>query len=283
MNQENYLRFEFECPAPYQDFAIAELVDFGFEGFEQHDQGFIAFVPSRAINEQVRVRINEALTNSDYACIQSAETLIEPQNWNETWEKSITPQHIGVFYVYPSWLNEIPPQDTIPLIIDPKMAFGTGNHETTRLILSELPGVVQRGARVLDVGTGTGILAIAALKLGAELALGFDIDEWSFVNAKENRDQNQVTERFDVRLGAFETVDLVQRYDLVLANVNRSILLEMAKQICHHTAPGGSLILSGLLHNEDHFILENEYYSSLTLEAIIQQNDWIAMKFTKSV
>lgn len=283
MNQENYLRFEFECPAPYQEYAIAELVDFGFEGFEQHDQGFIAFIPSRLINEQVRAHITEALNNSDYACIQRSETLIEPQNWNETWEKSITPQYIGPFFVCPSWLKETPPPNAIPLTIDPKMAFGTGNHETTRLILQELPRIVRKGARVLDVGTGTGILAIATLTLGADFALGFDIDEWSQLNAQENAELNQVSDRFEVRLGAFDTVPADQKYDLVLANVNRNILLDMAHQVCHHLAPGGTLILSGLLYQEDHFILENEYYGALSYHETYQLNDWIAMKFTKAV
>lgn len=281
MSGENYLRFDYDCPAPFQEFAIAELVEFGFDGFEQHDQGFIAFIPERLINEQLREAICEALNNSEYACVQQSETKIEPQNWNETWEKSITPQRVGCFWVYPSWLKEHPPSDSIPLIIDPKMAFGTGTHETTRLILCELPQVVEKNSSVLDVGTGTGILAIASLKLGARYALGFDIDEWSELNARENAALNQVTDCFDVRLGAFETVANQQRFELVLANVNRNILLEMDHQLYQHLAPGGTLLVSGLLYNEAHYLMENQYYGLLIHSVTLQQNDWIAMKFIK--
>lgn len=278
---EPYLRMDFSCPAPYQDFAIAELADFGFEGFEQHDQGFLAFIPERLVGETTRSEMDAALSNSDYVCERIAEERILPRNWNEEWEKSIRAQHIGPFFICPSWVDDPQPEGTIRLTVDPKMAFGTGNHETTRLIMKLLPNWVSEHDTVLDVGTGTGILAIAALKLGAASAFGFDIDEWSHANARENALRNDVDSEFAIALGSFETVPANAVYDLVIANVNRGILIDMAADLVRSVAPGGKLILSGLLHHEDGHILSVPEFQSLRYEGTERENDWIAMKFSR--
>lgn len=281
ITNEPYLRIDFSCPAPFQDFAIANLMDFGFEGFDQNDQGFQAYIPERLVEEDTRAQMADAVSNSDYACEIVGEERILPRNWNEEWEKSIKSQFIEPFFVCPTWVDDPQPEGSIRLIIDPKMAFGTGNHETTRLIMRQLPKLVKNGGTVLDVGTGTGILAIAALKLGASSAFGFDIDEWSYQNARENAVQNGTADTLEIALGSFETVPTGAQYDLVIANVNRGILIEMSDSIEEATKAGGTAVLSGLLHQEESHILADEHFSKLEHLETIRENDWIAMVFTK--
>lgn len=279
---EVYLRLDFNCPEPFHDFAIATLMDFGFEGFDQHDQGFQAYIPDRLMGERTRTEMTDAVSNSDYKCEIVGEERIMPRNWNEEWEKSIKSQFVDPFFICPTWVDDPQPEGSIRVVIDPKMAFGTGNHETTRLIMSLLPNLVKPGVTVLDVGTGTGILAIAALKLGASEAFGFDIDEWSFNNATENSAQNGTESTFEVAIGSFETVQVGRTYDLVIANVNRGILIEMSSSIVKSaTNDGGIVVLSGLLHQEEAHIMADDHFGSLSHTATIRENDWIAMVFLK--
>jgi ribosomal protein L11 methyltransferase len=278
---EPYLRLDFSCPAPFQDFAIANLMDFGFEGFDQNDQGFHAYIPESLIDVQTRSDIADAVSNSDYVCEIVGEERILPRNWNEEWEKSIKSQFIDPFFICPTWVDDPQPDGSIRVVIDPKMAFGTGNHETTRLIMRLLPKLVTRGATVLDVGTGTGILAIAALKIGAAKAFGFDIDEWSYNNATENSIQNGTENTFEVAIGSFETVPEGETYDLVIANVNRGILIDMSSAIVKSAKSGGTVVLSGLLHQEETHILADNHFRSLLHVETLRENDWIAMVFHK--
>ena len=281
MTNESYVRLHFLCPSPFQDFAIAELAEFGVDGFDQNDQGFFAFIPERLYDPNTKKEMINSVSNSDYACDLVNEEFIQPKNWNEEWEKSIQSQFIPPFFICPTWVNDEQPENSVRLTIDPKMAFGTGNHETTRLILGILPKFVHPGSSVLDVGTGTGILAIAALKIGAVEAFGFDIDEWSFTNALENAEHNGVQDHFNIMQGSFETVPENTAYDLVIANVNRNILLDMSADIVRFTKSGGTIVLSGLLNNEEEYILSNSDFSGLNHLETVLEGDWIAMVFTK--
>ncbi len=279
---EVYLRLEFRCPAPFQDLAIAELAEFGVEGFDQNDQGFLAYIPERLVGPDTRQAMTDAVSSSDFLCELVGEERILPRNWNEEWEKSIRSQFIPPFFICPTWVDDAQPEGSIRLTIDPKMAFGTGNHETTRLILRLLPELDLPEKTVLDVGTGTGILAIAAIKLGAASAFGFDVDEWSFENATENALRNEVEDVLGLALGSFETVPPGSVYDVVIANVNRGILLDLAESITRSVADEGILVLSGLLHNEEAHILADPHFAALQYQGSQRENDWIAMRFSKA-
>ncbi len=278
---QRYLEVTIRIPFAYQEMLIAELLDHDFDGFEQNEDHLLAYIPVERYNEVTREHIEMWIAGQPVSAQYEGERIYEPQNWNEAWEQSIEPMQVGQFYIRPTWKPFPTPDGLILLEIDPKMAFGTGYHETTRLMLRTLSNSVQSGMSVLDVGTGTGVLAIAALKLGAKHAFGFDIDEWSYINATENALLNGVSSEFEVKEGSFEVIPSVNGYDLVLANVNRNMLLATSSQIVDQINERGTLILSGLLDVDEEVILNNPDYADLKLINRQQENEWICLRFQK--
>jgi ribosomal protein L11 methyltransferase len=278
---QRYLEISLRIPSSHHEILIAELLDLGFDGFEQNEDHLLAYIPLDRYSEPSKAFIASWLSEQTVSATYMSEHIFEPQNWNEAWEQSIEPMEVGEFYIRPTWKPVPTPPGLHLLEIDPKMAFGTGYHETTRLMLRMLPGCVNSGETVLDVGTGTGVLAIAALKLGAAHAFGFDIDEWSYINATENALLNKVENQFHVAEGSFEVIPTIEGYNLVLANVNRNMLLSTSKQITEQVRSGGLLVLSGLLDVDEDAIRGNEDYADLKLLDRMQENEWICLKFHK--
>jgi ribosomal protein L11 methyltransferase len=157
------------------------------------------------------------------------------------------------------------------------MSFGTGEHQTTKLVLQFLEKNVKNGIKVLDVGSGTGVLAIAAVKLGAESAIAIDNDEWCCENGRENCRLNSVDKAVDVRLGEIKDI-AGNNFDLITANIQKNILLDIAEEIKNRLKPGGLLILSGLLYNDEADIVKK--YSSLNFEMLEKKSldEWMAVK-----
>lgn len=278
---QRYLEITIRIPFAYQEMLIAELMDHDFDGFEQNEDHLLAYIPAQRFNEVTREIIEQWIAGQPITARFEGERIYEPQNWNEEWEKTIEPMQVGEFFIRPTWKPVSTPDGLILLEIDPKMAFGTGYHETTRLMLRMLSSSVKSGISVLDVGTGTGVLAIAAIKLGAAHAFGFDIDEWSYDNATENALLNGVADSFVVKEGSFEVIPEESGYDMVLANVNRNMLLATSSQIVEHVRDGGTLILSGLLDVDEAVILANPDYADLELIDRQQENEWICLRFRK--
>lgn len=201
----------------------------------------------------------------------------EDRNWNEEWEKSIEVIHAtDRIVIKPTFREYSPKPGELVITIDPKMSFGTGHHQTTKLILSMLEQYVKPGMRVLDAGTGTGVLAIASVLLGAEYALGFDNDEWSVVNAEENAELNNVTGKTEFRQSEINLIE-EQKFDLVLANIHKIILMDLAADLVKFLHSGSILILSGLLSQDEDDI--KKLYSSLGTELLAKQqmDEWIAV------
>ncbi|HAC15244.1 MAG TPA: 50S ribosomal protein L11 methyltransferase [Bacteroidetes bacterium] len=278
---QRYLELKINIPMDYQEMFISELTDLDFDGFEQYDTYLLAYVPANRFSDVSREEIEKLIAVQPVPCSFESERIYEPQNWNEEWEKTIEPMTVGEFFIRPTWKPVPTPDGCYLLEIDPKMAFGTGYHETTRLMLRMLSKCINTGMKVLDVGTGTGVLAIAALKLGAEYAFGFDIDEWSYVNATENALLNEVSDRFDIKEGSFETIPAEIHFDIILANVNRNMLLSTSRQIVNSLNDGGVLVLSGLLDVDEEAILDCEEYASLNLIDRMQENEWISLRFER--
>ncbi|MEQ8525714.1 50S ribosomal protein L11 methyltransferase [Gracilimonas sp.] len=274
-----YVELRISLKDDFHELLIAELFDLDFEGFEQDDDLLIATIPTQRFDDSKREEIEKLLMKFGGESSILSEKIIPDQNWNETWERTIQPQTIGQFYVHPTWsVSGTDIGDKIELMIDPKMAFGTGYHATTRVMLEWLPEVIKEGDKVLDAGTGTGILAIAALKLGAESAFGFDIDEWSETNAHENILLNEV-EGFEVKLGSTEVIPDGEKYDVILANINRNALTELIPEFLKFLKEDGKLLLSGLLVEDEQTMLEQESLQSLTHVDTRKHQEWIAILF----
>jgi ribosomal protein L11 methyltransferase len=207
---------------------------------------------------------------------------IEEKDWNAAWEAEIEPVKISdELVIAPSWKLDDAKKLNLKhlIIIDPKMSFGTGHHETTRLCLKAIEDLDCSWKSVLDIGTGTGALAMYALLRGAEYAVGIDTDEWSFKNVVENRERNSFSEKqFDVRHGDLAaTVKANEHFDIILANIHRNILLTIVIEIKTRHKPGGRLILSGILEYDAEEVLRAYTKAGYILIEQMHENGWIAL------
>ncbi len=205
------------------------------------------------------------------------ENLLEEKNWNEEWEKSVNVIEVSdKIIIKPTFREYKANPGQIVITIDPKMSFGTGEHQTTKLMLRFLEKKVKKGMKVLDVGSGTSVLSIASIKLGAANIIAIDNDEWCYSNGKENCELNSVNEKVDIRLGEIKDVD-EKNFDLITANIQKNILLDIAGKIKDRIKKGGILILSGLLFSDENDIIEK--YSHLGFKLIEKKSldEWIAL------
>lgn len=277
----NYLKLILEVSDDHQEYLIAELMDMDFYGFEQHDDRLIAYVEKPRFNDTNREVIEQMVASLPGASFVELSDLAE-ENWNATWEESIQPQTIGSFFVRPTWSVEQPPEGKTVLEIDPKMSFGTGYHATTRLMLHQIDRLNCEGKRVLDAGTGTGILAIAACKKGASRVIGFDFDPWSERNANENALINGVGSRLEIRLGGFEQVEDEDPFDLVLANINRNVILEFLGDMIQKLNADGILSLSGLLSTDEERLREELKKYPVQIFGLEREEEWMMLQIEKT-
>ena len=263
-------------PDDLHELLIAELLELDFDGFVQEDDRLLAYLPAPRWNDVKREHIERwLLAHGTDAPLE--ERPVAPQNWNAQWEETIRPIAVGPFLVKPTWTSAPEEHaDKMLLEIDPKMSFGTGYHESTRLALRFLPGLVRQGDRVLDAGTGTGILAIAALRLGAASAIAFDIDPWAQENAVENFLLNGVSKQVDFREGGIEVVP-EEDFDLLLANINRNVLLDLLPAFAAKMRADGRLVLAGLLRQDREQMLAVADEHAFTLAHEATEGAWWAV------
>jgi ribosomal protein L11 methyltransferase len=274
-----YLDIHIAVPPDEQ---IRELIpsafaDFPFEGFAEDDRGVHCFIKKNEWHGAVEPIIREFADQYHLSFIEYLGTTeISHRNWNEEWERTIQPIHVSDrFVITPSW-HPVDGTGKTVIIIDPKMTFGTGYHETTRLMMRMMEQYVMTGTFVLDVGTGTGILAIGAAALGARQVIGVDIDEWSLENGIENAERNGVRDRIDIRIGSLETVP-ENNFDVILANIIRKTILELIDPMLSKLAPSGIIILSGLLVSDREAIEQALTERSFAVISVLQENEWISM------
>lgn len=276
----SYIKLVIAIDDKYQEALIAQLEDLEFNGYEQRDNELIAYIDTNRMSGVSRERVEDLLKVYPGDGYIKSEEVIEEQNWNEQWEQTIQPQTIGQFYVKPTWAQATTPNDKILLEIDPKMSFGTGYHATTRLMLRMLEKSLEEGDTVLDAGTGTGILAIASVKLGGAMAIGFDIDEWSYQNAVENTYLNKTKEQTTFYHGSIHSIPS-GTFDLVLANINRNTILDILEELVERCVSGGLLVLSGLQQNDRSIIVRQSHLDGFELVDEERMDEWIALKFQK--
>jgi len=282
------VKFTVACPngenlQDARDLLAALAGEAGFESFEETDKGLTGYVQQDVFERQV---LDEVLQDFPMADVQIAYEVSEADNrdWNAEWEAAgFEPIEIGRRLVVHDGRHLPQHAAGISIEIDAKLAFGTGNHETTRLMLTALLDLEERPDRVLDCGTGTGILAIAALKAGAQQATGYDIDEWSADNARHNAVINQVDDRFTPLLGDAAVLDSVgQDFDLVMANINRNILLNDLPRFVSKMRKGAWLLMSGFYEEDAPLVARKAEQLGLTLKRKLTDNQWACLCFYKA-
>lgn len=260
------------------DLFVAFLAENGFDSFENWEEGIEAYIPSEDFSEDELV---EKITNFPYQGVELLSVnAIPDQNWNEEWEKNFfSPIVIGDECVIHSSFHKDVPQVQYDIQINPKMAFGTGHHATTSLIIAALLEAELRRKSLLDMGCGTAVLAILAAMRGAAPITAIDIDTWCVENAKENSQINKI-ENIDIRLGDARLLKGMH-FDVILANINRNILLTDMKTYASCLNEQGELYLSGF-YTEDIPILEAEAlkHGLKTLE-YKEKNNWAMMRLVK--
>ena len=265
------------------DLLAAMVGEAGFETFEETATGLKGYVQQSLFNEDtLRECINDFPFEGTNIIYNVREA--EDRDWNEQWEQEgFEPIQVmgddGKVMVIHDGRHLPEVNSEISIEIDAKLAFGTGTHETTRMICKEIIQYASE-SRVLDCGTGTGILSIAALKLGATEAIGYDIDEWSVDNARHNAVINRVDDRFTSLLGEASVIDTIGgEFDLVLANINRNILLADMPRFVSKMHQGSLLILSGFYTADSPLLIEKAQSLGLSLKSQNQDQNWACLVF----
>jgi ribosomal protein L11 methyltransferase len=286
MKPKRWKQITLAAPAHTHDLLIGTLAAIGFNGFLQEEETLAAFIERRRWNRKLASALQRQIAQAreHYPSI-GARVLqkdLREKNWNAAWERSAgIVEATNRIIIKPSW-KKLRKKDRgkIVLRIDPKMSFGTGHHETTRLCLSLLERHLARGASVLDLGTGTGVLAIAARKLGARRVLALDIDPWAVENAKENIKKNGVASTVAVRRGGFDKLPK-RRFDLVLANLDFPTVSRSLDTLTGTIASGGTIILSGLLTSDLPALLRLLKSGSVVPVEVVAENEWAALALRK--
>jgi ribosomal protein L11 methyltransferase len=266
---------------------LSRLDDATVQGaWEDDDGGKVHLYWAEAQWTEARLSaLRTALADVTEACQEHllSVTRVPAQDWNEAWARSVKPLRIGRVVIRPSWEPaELGPRD-LEIILDPKQAFGTGHHATTRMLLEWLQEDIRGGEQILDVGTGSAILAMAAVKLGAASAVGVEIDPIAADCAKEYVELNQLADRIDIVTGTL--ADLPQEnqrpIDLVLANLDRQTVLSLAEDLASVACGGARLLVSGILVEQESEIVER--FSPLGLVCADRRDDegWVVMQFLK--
>ncbi|MEJ5352289.1 MAG: 50S ribosomal protein L11 methyltransferase [Melioribacteraceae bacterium] len=257
------------------------LWQLNLDGINETENELIVFADeSKNISaDDIKSILNEAGKNNFIESYDLIEEELEDRNWNEEYEKNVKVIEVtDKIVIKPSFKEYYPKAGQIVITIDPKMSFGTGEHQTTKMVLRFLEKYVKQGNIVLDIGTGTGILAIASVFLGAEKALGIDNDEWCYLNGNENVKMNNVENKVEIRLAEINQIS-EKDFDIITANINKNVLIEIADEIKNKIKKTGILILSGLLISDEEEI--SKKYSSLGFKLLekMQMDEWISLSF----
>jgi ribosomal protein L11 methyltransferase len=203
---------------------------------------------------------------------------VDDAEWTDAWKAGYAPQRIGRVVIVPSWLDEPIGPDEVGLRLDPGMAFGTGLHPTTRGCLTLLQEFSPMPPVVLDVGSGSGILALAALRLGAERAICYDTDPLAVESTMANAAANDLADRVTAHLGSLPVVPPSEPYPLVIANLVAAVLIDLTESLAAHTAPGGTLLASGIIEDRAGEVLAAFTDAGLLVEQRLDDGEWVSLR-----
>ncbi len=275
----DYILINVHCDEPFREILIAEMGQLEFDSFVETEVGFEAYIPEDIFNHPaVQVLFNNYRQQTR---IWYELKKIPKQNWNQEWETNYEPIQVGDQIYVRATFHDPQPDFPYEIVINPKMSFGTGHHETTSQILALQLEVDHEGKKLLDVGTGTGILAIMAAKLGASQVDATDIDEWCIENSLENFQLNDVSPGF-VKKGIIKELDIEGSYDIVIANINTNILLDEMSYYAALIEDNGYLLLSGFYDFDLKKVDEKARSLNLQLQKSVEKNKWTAAIFQKA-
>lgn len=270
----NHLQITFVVTDPtQQDILVALLTELGYEGFEQREDSLLAFLEEGKFDAAALDGIIRRFS------LNYTTTLLAERNWNEEWERNFDPVQVGDFCAIRAHFH--PPISGVKheLVITPKMSFGTGHHATTHMMIQAMQHVSFTGKTVLDFGTGTGVLAILAERLGAAFVHAIDNDDWSIENARENIRENHCVK---VRVEKLSAVPQSRLYDIILANINKHILLHSMAGMGQQLKEEGVILMSGLLIDDFEEIENQALKTNLSVSAKTRCGSWICLKIEKS-
>lgn len=254
-----------------QELLIAQLSDYNTSGFEQQEEELIAWFNADDYDEE---GIKAIVTSFPYQI-----DIVKEQNWNELWEKDFQPVVIDDFCAIRADFHQPISNVSHEIIITPKMSFGTGHHATTYMMIQQMENISFQDKTVFDFGTGTGILAILAEKLGAKTVYAIDLDEWSINNAIENISRNQCK---SIELFQASSVPVSKTFDLILANINKNVILHHLQDLVKAINNDGAILFSGLLNDDEDDIISACKGFPLKLLRKISRGNWISLYFSKA-
>ena len=265
------------CDPQLQELVLAELDDFQPSAIQEHDDParLRAFFAAPASRDAAARALRSSFAG--HLIIESVD--VEDEDWAARSQAELRAVTVGRITIAPPWdtgTPGVPSQHAATVVIRPSMGFGTGHHASTRLVLAALQRVPLDGRRILDVGCGSGVLALAAVRLGAESALGLDIDADAVANAVENLDLNQLSGRVRFEEGDFRTRE--DAADVVVANLTGPLLVRSASHLAHFVNRGGRLIISGFTENETDAVLTS-FRSALGFVSTHQEDEWMCAVF----
>jgi ribosomal protein L11 methyltransferase len=271
-------RIDSEKADLFRELLIQELADVGYESFIDTDAGLLAYIAQRDFEPE---QLDSISLFSDHAFGQVKFTwdLIKDQNWNKEWESNFSPVLIANQCYIRATFHQPIPEIKYEIVIDPKMSFGTGHHETTSLMIEQMLDMPILGKSILDMGCGTGILAVFASKLGADPIIAIDIDEWAYRNSLENISLNNIS---NIKvLAGDKSIIPDNAYDVILANINRNILLDDMSAYAKHLKNNGLILLSGIYNSDLPVIEECAISNGLLFKKKLSKNNWVSALFQK--
>ncbi|MBI3579515.1 MAG: 50S ribosomal protein L11 methyltransferase [Ignavibacteriales bacterium] len=286
-SKKYWVQILISIPIDHQDLLVGQLAVLGFGGFLQEDDILSCYLVQQHWTTKLESSFRDLLARfqKEFPQLKLSfqKRIVRDKNWNAIWERGIgIVEATNRIIIKPSWKKlRARDKNKIVIHIDPKMSFGTGHHETTRLSLALLEKYLQPDMAVLDVGTGTGILAIAAAKLGAASAFGVDIDDWAVLNAKENIKRNRESKRVKIVLGGIEKIPK-RKFDLIIANIDLPTIRTVFPRFAKKAHPHGIIILSGLLTGDLAPVLDILQSEGIAPLEIVNENEWVALALTKA-
>ena len=267
----NYIQVTVDKASKEQtEMLIAQLSELGFDGFEESEDLLAAFIDEVAFNED---DVNEIFA---FHQLTFTKTVLAQKNWNEEWEKNFEPVMVDDFALIRAAFHKPVKNVEHEIVITPKMSFGTGHHATTYMMVQQMRQIDFKNKSVFDFGTGTGILAILAEKLGALNITAVDNDEWSINNSEENIEENNCNK---IQIQLCESPVLEQQFDIILANINKNVILQFISILENGLAINGHLLVSGLLAEDENDILLTASELGLKHMVTVCRDKWICIHF----